>query len=504
MTTVAESGIVTTGRGSAAAVLACPDPDPGAPSVAVLGGGITGLATAWRLLQARDGGSPGLQVTVIEAAPRMGGKITTEHRDGFVLEAGPDSFLTRKPEALELVRELGLGPRLLPTRPGPAGVLLLRRGRLRPLPAGQALLVPTRLGPLLSSPVLSLPGRLRVALDLLLPPRRGTGDESVGAFLRRRLGREMAERVAGPLLAGIHGTDPEELSLLSAFPQFADLERRHGSLIRGLRALDAGRAPSVTSGRMTLAGGLGELVAALTRAVERSGARLWAGRPAASCAPRNGGGFCLTLADGGALDADAVVLALPPPAAARLVEGSWPRLAGELRQIPCVTSATVSLGFARSAVSHPLDAYGFVAPPGQGRRITACTFTSSKFPHRAPPGAVLLRAFVGGPGADDLATASDSDLVDLVIAELSALLGITGAPRTAAVHRFPQGSAQYRVGHGERLSRLEALLPPGLMLAGSGFHGVGIPDCLKSAAAAARTLRRNLRSRPPHLLRSIP
>lgn len=461
-------------------------------SVVVVGGGIAGLSAAYELLRR------GADVTVVEAAPRFGGKIETVRRDGFVLEAGPDSFVTRKPRALELVRELGLEDRLLATRPEDRRVHLLHRGRLTELPDGLAMVAPTRLGPFLKTPLLSWRGKLRAGLDLVLPARRSADDESLGAFVRRRLGPEMLERLVGPLLAGIHSTDADDLSLRSTFPLFAEIERTHGSLIRGLRAERSrrDRHPSATSARVSLENGLEELVTALVTRLEEEGAHLLCGRPVRSLiAPGDGpgeGSWRITLGGDETRTADAVVLATPARAAAALMEKTRPKLAWELRQLRAATTVTVSLAYRRADLPAPLDAYGFVVPRSEGRWITACTYTSTKLDHRCPPDHVLLRAFLGGPAGEDglgrEAWVDDDEMVRRVRDDLGSILGIAARPTTTEVRRFDAGSPQYEVGHGERVARLEEMTGPGLALAGSAYHGVGIPDCVASGARAAEEL----------------
>lgn len=475
-----------------------PGSEGGRGSVVVVGGGIAGLSAALDLVRR------GCAVTLVEASPRFGGKIETVRRDGFVLEAGPDSFITRKPRALELVRELGLEDRLLPTRPEGRRVYLLRRGRLMELPDGLAMVAPTKLASFLKTPLLSWRGKLRAGLDLVLPARRSTEDESLGAFVRRRLGPEMLEKLVGPLLAGIHSTDADELSLQATFPMFAEMERTRGSLIRALRAERAHREghPSATSPRVSLKGGLEELVTALVARLERDGVRMLPGRAVETLTALEGlreEAWRVDLDRGESLAADAVVLATPARVAATLVEKTRPKLAWELRQLRAATTVTVSLAYRRTDIPGSLDAYGFVVPRSEGRWITACTYTSAKLDHRCPPDHAVLRAFLGGPvGEDGLAReerVDDDEVVRRVREDLGSILGISARPTTTEVRRFDAGSPQYGVGHGERVARLETLTGPGLALAGCAYHGVGIPDCVASGAKAAERLA-------PHVKRS--
>ncbi len=522
------------------------------PHIVVVGGGIAGLAAAWRLARdcpdgagSRGGPRPGvsepgasaLEVTLVEGAPRFGGKIVTERIGGFLIDGGADSFASRKPRGVGLVRELGLGDSLIPTGAaspddtgsrsgvsrgdrGGASVYVVRGGRLVPLPAGLSLVVPTRAGPLARSPLLSLRGKLRVGLDLVLPGRgpvsfSGEGaDESVASLIRRRFGAEYLERLAGPLLAGIHSTDPEELSVAAAFPHLARMEERHRSLLLAVRrhgyrpaARSVGSAgsvgppggdrdpgggppaPDTAAARVSLAGGMGELIDALVAALERAGVALRSGRGVQALEPRPGGGWTVRLEEGDALGADAVVLAAPPAAVAALVGTLDPRLAAGLSAIPHVSSATVSLGYPRDAFPRPLRGMGFLVPRGEPCRVSACTFASEKFPGRAPEGHVLLRAFVGGGfagGAAEPGGLADDELKALVHDELARLLGVTAAPVAARVHRFQAANPQYRVGHLERVDALERTTPPGLFLAGCAYRGLGVPDCIASGERAAR------------------
>ncbi len=465
----------------------------------VVGGGIAGLAAALEL------SSGDHAVTLVEAAERFGGKIATERQDGFLLEAGPDSFARHNRAGLDLVRELGLEERLVPTLPG--RVYAVRNRRLVPLPAGLHLVVPTRLAPVLASPLLSWPGKARLLADLVLPRRAEGGEESVGHFVRRRLGAEYLERVAGPLLAGIHATSPDRLSLDAAFPRLAALERRHGSLIRGARRAAAARPGGEAGGaRVSLAGGVGELVDSLVGRLRARGVELRPGAAAealerAEPAAAGGATWRLRLAGGAGLAAGGVVLALPATAAAGLLAGSNPGLAAGLGELPVASTATVSLGYPRRAVRHPLDGVGFLAPAGEGLATTACTFSSSKFPGRAPEGRVLLRAYVGGSRDGARARLGDAELVALVRDELADLLGLSGEPVLIRVHRFLDANPRYVLGRAQRVGALEAALPPGIALAGCAFHGLGIPDCIASGRRAARRI---LTGSPPQPLDPLP
>ena len=468
---------------------------PSAPStatVAVVGGGIAGLAAAWELARC------GRPVTLLEAAPRCGGKIASERRGGFLVEGGPDSFVTRKPQAVELARRLGLGDRLVETREENHRVRILHRGRLVDLPTDAGSALPCRLAPIWGTQLLSWRGKLRLTLERVVPRRRAEGDESLGAFLRRRFGREVMERFAGPVLAGIYLADPETLSLAATFPQFAEIERRHGSVLRAMAGGGGRGVPAPAAARVSFAGGVGELADALAAALEGSAtATLRTGCAVAALAAA-GDGWSLTLGDGSELRAAAVVLATPAYVTAPLVAPHAPETAARLAAIRHVSTASVTLGYRESDLSTPLDGFGFVVPAAEGRGITACTWSSAKFAGRAEPGRALLRAFLGGPRGERWLECDDEGLVAIARRELADLMGLTAEPLLTAVHRHRHGTPQYEVGHRERIEAAEAALPAGLHLAGSAYHGIGIPDCIASGArAAARVIHPPTRPNAP-------
>lgn len=465
--------------------------------VAVVGGGIAGLAAAWQLRRRSLESGRRLEVRLVEAEDRLGGRIASERRDGFLVESGPDSFVVRKPAAVELAREVGLGERLVGTRPEHQRVWLLRRGRLVEVPPGMGV-VPCRLAPVFASEILSWRGKLRLSLDLVLPRRRRAGDESLGAFLRRRFGRETLEAFSGPLLAGIYSADPDTLSLQATFPHFAAIERHRGSLIRGLRG--AGDAGSPTSARVAPAEGMGELVEALVAAlaadVQTCPVALTGGRRVARLerVAAGGGPPCcgaaaahwrLGLDDGTSFCADAVLLAIPAFAAAALAAPFAPQLAAGLEAVDYVSTATVTLAYREDDLPRPLAGYGFVVPAAERRRITAVTFSSAKFPDRAPAGGALLRVFLGGPLGAALLDHDDAELVAIARAELADIWGLAAPPRWSLLHRHPRATPRYEVGHRDRVAALHTLLPPTLHLAGAAYHGLGIPDCITSGRQAA-------------------
>jgi protoporphyrinogen/coproporphyrinogen III oxidase len=465
--------------------------------VVIIGGGIAGLATAYVLQErARAAGIP-LACTLVEAKERLGGVILTERIDGFVIEAGPDSLLTQKPWGVELCRKLGIGDHLIGTNDRQRKIYILWRGRLYPLPEGLMLIVPTRLHPLLRSRLLSWPGKIRMGLEYFLPPQASEADESLGAFVRRRLGQEALEKIAEPLLAGIYAGSIDSMSLLATFPRLRELETKHGGLIRGMlaqrRAMRRGlRAESPPAPTMFMAprDGMAEIVEALSARLDRI--TVLRGAAIQRVTPHGPGmeraqGYAVHLGSGQALQADAVVLATPAHATARLIEGFHRELAEALRAIPYVSSATVSLAYRRADVPHPLDGFGFLVGRREGRHIMAATWTSTKFPHRAPTDHVLMRSFVGGAGHEHLVCRDDAALIQVVCEELSAILGMSTAPRLARVYRWERVNPQYLVGHVDRVDAMEKMLAPypGLFLTGSAYRGVGVPDCIYQGAQTA-------------------
>jgi protoporphyrinogen/coproporphyrinogen III oxidase len=425
----------------------------------VIGGGVTALAAAHRATElARERGVE-LAVRVVEARNRLGGTIATERADGFLVEAGPDSFLSEKPWALALCRRLGVEPQLVRTDDRFRKVFVWFRGRLHPLPDGFQLLAPTRLAPFATSPLFSWAGKARMALDLVLPRGGAVGDdESLGAFVRRRLGREALERVAQPLVAGIYTADPEELSLAATMPRFVEVADGMETLVTTL----ADRLPDS-------AVVLGQRVAA----VERDGTR-----------------WRVTSAEGARFEADHVILAAEAHVAARLLRYVDPSLAMLLGDIEYAGAATVSLGFRRADVPHRLDGFGFVVPRSEGKAVLAATFSSVKYPGRAPPGHVLIRCFLGGALNADVLGEDDASLVTRARRELAEALGVTAEPVLARISRWPASMPQYRVGHLARVDAIErrAVTLPGLHLAGGAYRGVGIADCVRSGEAAAEAV----------------
>lgn len=462
------------------------------PDIIVVGGGIAGLATAYYLQ-----GKPGYNITLVEEQSRLGGKIVTDRPEGFVIDGGPDSFLTQKPWAVELCRQLGLGQRLIGTNELQRKVYVLWKKKLHLLPDGVLLIIPTRFRPFATSSLISPWGKLRMGLDLLIPPRRAQNDESVAAFVRRRLGAEALDKIAEPLMGGIHVSDPERQSLQASFPRFIDLEHKYGSLIRGM-VIARNKQPRSPATRplptfMTLRGGVGELVEALVQKME--GVRHITGRRAVALDEDTLPPYRLRLDDGTALEADAVVLATPAYVAGDLAAGLDAPLADRLRAIRYVSTATVSFGFDRATFEHPLNGFGFVIPSKEQRRISACTWSSTKYENRAPEGRVLLRCFVGGATHEQHALVDDATMIRAARDELHALMGVRAAPVITRLFRWQRANPQYDVGHLDRLAEMEGRLAanhPALYLTGSAYRGVGIPDCVHNAALTAQVVLRQL------------
>jgi oxygen-dependent protoporphyrinogen oxidase len=462
----------------------------------IVGGGIAGLATAFYL---QECGAP--DYALIECSPGLGGKITSANEDGFLVEGGPDSFITQKTAAIDLCRRLGLGDQLVGSNTGKqATTYVWSRGRLYPIPEGMMLMAPTMVLPFLRSRLISWPGKLRMGMEPFVPRRSGDRDESLAGFVRRRLGSELLNKIAGPLMGGIHAADPETLSLKSTFPMFLDMEKKHGSLLRGMMKRPKRRAApgsKPTSMFMTLRGGLQRLSDALVAQLPAEAIR--SGRCVLTVSLQ-GGQYKIVLSDGTSILADNIVFATPAYVTADLVEQIDPWLASRLRGIRYVSTATVSLGFKRSEITHPMQGAGFIVPRSEGRRITACSWSSAKFNHRAPDDSVLLRVFIGGALSEHLAEQDDSPLIELARKELRTIMGITAEPVLAKAYRWPKANPQYELGHSLRISEIEQALTnfPGLYLAGAAYHGAGIPDCIQSGMTAARLIAERIHAHIPY------
>ena len=529
-------------------------PSEDLPIIAVIGGGMAGLGAAYALESARReagrvvaeapsgtradgphtnergaGEAAPFDWVLFEGADYLGGKVKTERLDGFVVEGGPDSFIADKPWPMELARAVGISDRLLDSNEDIRRSYVFSRGRLHELPEGLILMVPTRLVPFALSSLISLRGKLRMALDLVLPRGRPVADESLGVFVRRRLGREALAKVAEPIVAGIHAGDPEQMSVRATFPMFLEMEEKHRSLIVGMirrrrararAALPRPAPPEDRSGRDAAAAaaaaaaatvprrprayflsfktGLADLADAVVADLPadrlRTGVAVEAlfAEPAGSDAasPAGSGGpadYRLRLSDGSERVVQAIVLAVPAFAAGELLGSVAPAASSDLSSIPYVTTATVSLAYRRADVSRPLRGFGFVVPRAEERGVMAGTFSSLKFAGRAPDDGVLVRAFVGRAGREGSVELPDDELLRLVRAELASIVGLRAEPLFTRIFRWPRGMPQYRVGHGALIERIESRVGelPGVELAGGYLHGIGIGDCIREGAAAA-------------------
>lgn len=477
-------------------------PDPEVPSsdsaavrIAVVGAGITGLAAARRLLELPAAARP-VQVTLFEAAARPGGVFGSERIGDYLIERGADSFITNKPWGLDLCRRLGIEDRLISTDPRFRRSLILSNGRPVPTPEGFNLLAPGRIWPIVTTPLLTWKGKLRLAAECILPRRHHETDESLADFVRRRFGQEVLDRIVQPLVGGIYTSDPKCLSLHATLPRFPELERTHGSVIRGLRrAQRRERQLEDASGAryglfVTPREGMQALLDALVEAI-RPHATLRLNTPVKSLV-REQSGIRLTISgDGGPTESvvefDRVILALPAFRAAELLQGDHAELSEALETIEYASSAIVVSGHRLSEIDHPLDAFGLVIPHREQRQILAVSFLSRKFPGRAPEDRALLRTFVGGAMQPEQFERTDAEIEQTVMQELRDLLGVRGAPEFVTIARYPRAMPQYAVGHQERVRNIRRLASrmPEVILAGNAYEGVGVPDCIHSGEQAA-------------------
>ena len=467
--------------------------------VLVVGGGITGLVAARSL--ARDG----VPVVLAEAGPRLGGKVSTEHADGFTIEHGPDSFLATRPAGTALVRELGLGDALVGTA-GTRTVYIRHRGRLVPMPEGLGLVLPTLALPFAKTRLFSWPEKIRMATDLVSPRSMPADDIAVGVYLRRRLGDPLVERLAGPLVGGVYGTPIDELSLDAVVPTLRTAEREHRSLLlagladgRKMRAAAAKRAAANPGAKpmgvfVSLRGGLEGLTAAVAASAALAGADLRTGLGVRSLA-RSGAGVAVAFADGSTGRFDAVVIATPANAAALLLDDALPGAARCLDAIPHGTSVLVTLAYPRDRVGHDLAGHGYLVPAAEGGPIAACTWSSEKWAGRAPAGTVLLRMFVRDEGQST--SLSAAALVAAARADAEQTLSITGEPVLVRTARYEHAMPRYTVGHLGRVAAVEAAMEawPAVTLAGASYRGVGLPDCIAQGAAAAARVAERLSAR---------
>ncbi len=472
-------------------------PQSNARRVAVIGGGISGLAAAHRLIEL----DPACQLALYERRPRVGGALWTKHEEGYQIEQGVDNFITTLPWGLDLCRRLGLEDQLVQTNPKFRQTYVVRRGRLHKLPDGFLMMAPTRMWPLVTTPILSPLGKLRCGIEYFLPPRKHEADESMASFVRRRLGREAYERLVEPLVSAVYAADLEKLSIEATLSRFRQMERDHGSIVRAMRRQMKQRRRegqgNVESGPrfsmfVTLREGLSSLVDAIVRrlpdgvarlatVVERierhdAGWRVWSSHLDACGSPTEK-----------SEEFDALIMAAPSHVAADLLRPHDAELADDLGTITHSGTAILSFAFDRGQITHPLDGMGIVVPAVERSVILACSLSSQKYVHRAPEGKVLLRVFVGGSRHPEMAETDEDELRTRVLDELVQWLGIHGPPIHTSLARWPRTMPQYHVGHKELVERIEsrAAALPDFALCGNAYHGVGIPDCVHTAEQAA-------------------
>ncbi|AMA74615.1 protoporphyrinogen oxidase [Aneurinibacillus thermoaerophilus] len=464
--------------------------------VAIVGGGITGLTTAYYLQKTiREQGLP-IEYVLLEASDRLGGKIQTDYTNGFVIERGPDSFLARKTSASRLVKEVGLEDKLVRNYTGQAYVL--NNDKLYPIPGGAIMGIPTKLTPFITTSLFSPAGKLRAALDLVLPRSpQHDNDRSLGEFFRHRLGDEVVENLIEPLLSGIYAGDIDQLSLMSTFPQFHQVEQKYRSLILGMRSTTPKQPKSAgnkkaPSAFLTLTTGLQSLVAAIEKNLDPACVRKHA---PVQKVTKTGQGYKLYIGDGSAVYADSVVVTTPPQATLRMfTEYECMRL---LADIPTTSVATIALAFPKAAIKQNIDGTGFVVSRNAHYTITACTWTHKKWPHTTPEGKALLRCYVGRAGDDSIVYKSDEEIIRAVLHDLRRILEINETPEFYHITRWKQAMPQYIVGHKYRIEKLSDELKrhlPGIFLAGAPYYGIGLPDCIDQGEAAVKQVLRHLRT----------
>ncbi|KAB7704958.1 protoporphyrinogen oxidase [Bacillus aerolatus] len=450
----------------------------GKKKVVVIGGGITGLTAAYYLQKAAKNVQLPLAVTLIEAAPRLGGKIQTVKKDGFVIERGPDSFLERKESAARLAREVGLGDQLVNNAAGQSYVLV--NNKLHPMPSGSVMGIPTRITPFMTTTLFSIQGKVRAGADFLLPKSGSTTDQSLGGFFRRRLGDEVVENLIEPLLSGIYAGDIDKLSLMSTFPQFYEVEQKYRSLIFGMKKTTPASAGKGTKKKgifLTLKNGLEELVEAIESKLE-SGSVL-KGTRVDYIEKREDGKIILSLNSGKQMLADSVIITTPHFTLPAMMPQY--HFFNELKEMPAASVATVAMAFPEEAISQDIDGTGFVVSRNSDFTITACTWTHKKWPHTVPKGKVLLRCYVGRAGDEAVVDLADAEIERIVLDDLNKTMSITAEPDFMVVSRWKKAMPQYTIGHQQRLNDIEEHLQremPGLFIGGSSFKGLGLPDCI--------------------------
>jgi len=471
--------------------------------VVIIGGGISGLATAFFVTEEAEKHQLALQCTVVERDARWGGKILTNRQEDLLIEGGPDSFLTSKPWALALCRTLGLEDQLIPTNTENNQTFSFCRGALRELPQGLLAFRPQRVDTLASSGLLSWGGLLRMGAERVWPKSSARfSDESLGSFFRRRFGAEAFDYLIEPLVAGIYAGDADELSIEATFPRFRELEAQYGSVIKGMRTAQAKakiapKSPGVSPSLfMTLRNGLGQLIEVLVNTLTDRGVHLLTGSGCREVQPTafNDGRYQVSLDNQDLLTADVVVLTTPTYQTAQMIRTIQPEVANLLDMIPYTSTATISMTYPTDAVAQHIRGFGFVVPRKEQRPLLAATWTSLKWPYRSQKGETLIRCYVGGRGREHILEYDDRKIVESVRQELQGIVGITTPPTYTEIHRWIRGMPQYVIGHQARLASIKELMSPWpkLHLSGAGLYGIGIPDCIREGNRVAGNLVQSL------------
>jgi len=470
------------------------------PKVIIIGGGIAGLAAAVHLKTGAKAYDKTMDVLLLERNNRIGGKILTEKIGPYLIEGGPDSFLPEKVWSVNLAKHLGLEPDMLPSNDEHKGTFIFSNSRLHSLPEGVMLMVPTSFWPMAKSSLITWPGKIRMGMEVFIPKRKERDDESLASFVTRRLGRECLEKIAEPLVAGIHTSNPDNMSVLATFPRFVQMEQKSGSLINGMIAAMKTRThashnapPPITGATkltfsMSFKNGMQELSQACADHIGKESIRMNA---AVRAVEPKGKGYAVILDSGEALDADYVMLASSAYDSAEMIKGMDETLALQMNKIEWSSSGTVSLAFRKEDVTVPLKGFGFIIPRVEGRRINASTYTSIKWSFRAPDDMVLIRVFLGGGHHEELVfDLDDTGMVKMVMEELDTVLGLKANPQFSKVYRWRKGMPKYTVGHLERIAQIDRTLAthPGLHLIGCSYKGIGIGDCVHEAQIAAEKI----------------
>jgi oxygen-dependent protoporphyrinogen oxidase len=459
--------------------------------IAIIGGGISGLSAAYSIEKEKANGAE-VQYRLFEGSGRLGGACYSEIIDGCVIEAGPDSFVSEKPWAAALCRELGIGDQLIGSNDEDRKTWILSKGKLIALPDGLMFLIPTKILPTAFSPLFSWGTKIRMARELMHAPRPIQGDETVAAFVERHFGREMVDRLADPMLSGIYGGDTDQLSVRATLGRFVEMEAKHGSLSRAMlvanKKMKAAMAGKPTPPLFTsLRNGMQQLVDTI---VERLDPQAISLNTAVELIERNGDGYTVSLKTGVTQAFDAVILATPANIAGRLVANIDNDLSADLQQTPYSSSATVILVYNMDDLRGLPGGHGFLVPRTEGKRMRACTFVHNKFPHRAPPDKGVLRCFLGGANDPAVLDLSDDEILDIVQRELKEIVHLAAEPQFVRIYRWRGAMAQYPPGHLERVDRIEKRVAqiPGLALAGNAFRGIGVPDCVHTGTVAAHSV----------------